>query len=165
MAPWVTMLPELAATASAYAMGAKSLDGLLKDFTAEDWQVQDSCGHNPRWVVGHLATYRNRVVALIGLQVPPAPWEAAFARGTSPADVPADLDMAEVVAAFHAAHTLIMAHLDDLTPEFLSQPAGRRLPDGSEDLGGAIRFLAWHEAYHLGQLGLLRRMAGKPGRA
>jgi hypothetical protein len=84
---------------------------------------------------------------------------------TSPADVPADLDMGVVVAAFRGVHKLIMAHLDDLTPELLSKPTERKLPDGSEDVGWAIRFLAWHEAYHLGQLGLLRRMAGKTGLA
>ena len=38
-------------------------------------------------------------------------------------------------------------------------------PDGSATVAGALGFLAWHESYHLGQLGLLRRLAGKPGRA
>lgn len=159
------MLPELTATASAFAIGSWILEDLVKDFTAEDWALRDACGHSPQWIVGHITTCRNRVVALMGLQSVPASWEALFAKGSSPADVPPDLDMAEVLAAFRAAHARIMDRWDELTPEALARPAGRRLPDGTEDVGGAIRFLAWHEAYHLGQLGLLRRLAGKPGLA
>jgi hypothetical protein len=159
------MLPELSATASAYALGLRFLDNLVKDFTAEDWAVQDACGHNPRWIVGHLATYRHRVLGLMGLQDVPAPWEAVFAKGTSSTNVPAELDMGDVVATFHAAHATIMDRWDDLTPEALAKPIGRTLPDGTDDVGNAIRFLAWHEAYHLGQLALLRRLTGKPGLA
>jgi hypothetical protein len=159
------MLPELTATASAYTTGLRFLDNLVKDFSAADWAVRDACGHDPRWLVGHVATYRNRVVAHMGLPSAAAPWEAAFARGTTPADVPADLDLGAVIASFHAAHAQILAHWDELTPEVLAKPLGRKLPDGSEDTGGLLRFLAWHEAYHLGQLALLRRLAGKPGLA
>jgi uncharacterized damage-inducible protein DinB len=54
---------------------------------------------------------------------------------------------------------------ESLTPEQLVKPLGRTLPDGSDTTEGALRFLAWHEAYHFGQLGMLRRLAGKPGLA
>lgn len=157
------MLPELSATANAYVTGLRFLDNLVRDFTAADWAVRDACGHDPRWLVGHLATYRQRLLAAIGLPCTAAPWEAAFLKGSSPADVPADLDMQVVLASFRAAHELIMAHWDELTPEDLAEPIGRKLPNGGEDVGGLIRFLAWHEAYHLGQLALLRRLAGRPG--
>ena len=159
------MLPELVATASTFSFNGKSLNGLLKDFTQEDWAVQDAGGHSPRWVVGHLATYRHRVLALMGLQSAPEPWEECFTRGKSSADVPADLDMKLVISAFHAVQVAMADRWEALTPEGMSKPTGRKLPDGSEDVGGAIRFLAWHETYHLGQLGLLRRLAGKPGLA
>jgi hypothetical protein len=159
------MLDDLKAAANAYALGDRYLDRLVGDFTDLDWAVRDAAGHDPRWLVGHLATYRNRVLAAMGILAAPAPWEAHFARGTSPADLPADLDVAELVAAFHAATAAMAAGWDGLTAEAMAKPAGRTLPDGSEDIGGLIRFLAWHEAYHLGQLGLLRRLAGKTGAA
>lgn len=157
------MLPELTATAATFAFNDRSLDGLVKEFSPADWAVQDAAGHSPRWIMGHLATYRHRVLAQMGAPVPAAPWEDCFTRGRSSADVPADLDMAPVVAAFHAALAAMAERWEALTPEDLAQPVGRRLPDGSEDTGGLIRFLAWHETYHLGQLGLLRRLVGRTG--
>jgi len=157
------MLAELQATAAAYALNDGLLARLVADFTAEDWSIQDACGHDARWLAGHLATYRRRALALLGATVEPLPWEAAFVRGKGAADLPADLDPGAVVAAFHAAQADMVGRWDGLDEAALARPTGRRLPDGSEDVRGAIRFLAWHETYHLGQLGLLRRLAGKPG--
>ena len=92
-----------------------------------------------------------------------APWEAAFVRGTSPADVPADLDPMVLVRAFHAAQEAMAARWEAVTPEDLARPFARTLPDGSNTVGGAVNFMVWHETYHLGQLGFMRRLAGKAG--
>jgi len=159
------MIPELASSAQAFALGDRFLDGLVGDFSPADWQVSDAVGHNARWIVGHLALQRTRIRALVGLAPVVPPWEAAFGRGSSCTEVPADLDPRTLVEAFHAAHQAVAEHWDAVTGADLAKPFGRTLPDGSDTVGGAIRFLAWHEAYHLGQLGLLRRLAGKPGRA
>ena len=159
------MLAQFESAATTFAHGDRAFDRLVGDFTAQDWAVRDAAGHDPRWIAGHLAATRNRAAALMGWPVAGAPWEAAFGRGTSPADLPADLDMASVLAAFHAAGAAMASGWEALTVEAMAVPLGRTLPDGSDTVGGAIRFLAWHEAYHLGQLGLLRRLAGKPGRA
>jgi hypothetical protein len=159
------MIPELAATAHAYAVGDQFLAGLVGDFTEADWRVTDAAGHDPRWIAGHLAMCRLRVQAMLGLPEPEAPWAVWFGRGTRAADLPADLDPQVAVRAFHASQKVLAAHWERVTGDELAKPLGRTLPDGSDTFGGAIRFLAWHEAYHLGQLGLLRRLAGKPGRA
>lgn len=159
------MLPEHSATAHAYAWADQILDRLVGDLSHEEWRHRDAAGHTARWILGHVASYRLRVLEMMGLPAPEASWAMAFARGTSDADVPEDLDMATVVRAFHEAQGRMAAQWDTLTPEHLAKPLGRTLPDGSDTLGGGIRFLAWHEAYHFGQLGVLRRLAGKPGLA
>jgi uncharacterized damage-inducible protein DinB len=159
------MLAEHAAIAHAYAWADQILDRLVGDLSPVEWRYRDGAGHSARWVFGHVASYRLKVLEMMGLPAPPAPWAAAFARGTSDADVPEDLDMAMVIRAFHEAQGRMAARWDALTPEDLARPLGRTLPDGSDTLGGGIRFLAWHEAYHFGQLGVLRRLAGKPGLA
>lgn len=46
------MLPELLATAHGFATGDRFLNSLVGDFSAADWQVRDSAGHSPRWLVG-----------------------------------------------------------------------------------------------------------------
>ena len=159
------MLPELEATARFYATSERMLKRLTGDFAPADWSARDEAGHTPRWVVGHIATYRRKVAAMMGVPQPEAPWEAAFVKGSSPADVPADLDIQAVLDAFQAAHAAITGRWEALTAEAAAAPFGRALPDGSDTIGGAISFMAWHETYHMGQLGLLRRLAGKPGAA
>ena len=159
------MLPELQATAISFATSDRFLGNLVGDFTAADWQVKDATGHDSRWLVGHLASTRRGAMKLVGLPLEPAPWQAPFQRGTSPADLPADLDVAALLAAFHETQALLASSWDGLTPEALAAPYGRVLPNGADTVGGALQFLAWHEAYHLGQLGLMRRLAGKPGLA
>jgi len=159
------MIPELVSAAKSYGVGDSFVEALVGDFSAADWKVRDSAGHSPIWLLGHVATYRQRVLAMMGVEHPAEPWEAAFVRGTSPADVPADQDPRQLIQAFHAAHKAMAGRWDALTPEAMAKPFGRTLPDGSDTVGGALAFVAWHEAYHLGQLGFMRRLAGKPGRA
>ena len=159
------MLAELEVTAKSYTVGATFLNRLVGDFTEADWAYRDPAGHDPRWLVGHITTYRVRVAQLMGQPIPSAPWEASFGRGKSSADVPGDLDIQAVLAAFHASSAAIAEGWEALTPAMLAEPFGRTLPNGTDTLGGAIQFFNWHEAYHLGQLGLLRRLAGKPGAA
>jgi hypothetical protein len=159
------MLEELVATAQSFALGDLFLGSLVGDFTEADWQVRDPAGHGPRWIVGHLAATRLRAMVLAGLPEQAPEWAPWFKMGTSPAEVPADLDPRLLVASFHASQEALAAHWDAVGATDLARPLGRTLPGGADTVGGALRFLAWHEAYHLGQLGLLRRLAGKPGRA
>ena len=49
-----------------------------------------------------------------------------------------------------------------------SDALGRRAPfspggDPGETVGSLLMTIAWHQAYHVGQTGLLRRLAGKEG--
>lgn len=159
------MLAELIPLAQLYDHNARILGALVGDFVDADWRVQDPLGHDSRWIVGHLAATRLRLVGMVGLTPMTAAWQADFARGTSPKTLPQELDMAELLRSFHHAHRQLRSAWEGLTADILAQPLGYTLPDGSDTIGGALRVLAWHEAYHLGQLGLMRRLVGKPGLA
>lgn len=159
------MLPSLVPVAYLYAHNDRVLDRLVGDFAPADWRVRDPAGHDALWIVGHLAITRRRLVAMAGLPPLGAEWDAAFQRGTRPEAVPEGIDPTLLVAAIHEAQRQLAGRWDAIADTDLAKPLGRTLPDGSDTIGGAIRFLSWHEAYHLGQLGLLRRLAGKPGLA
>lgn len=159
------MLPELSAIASSYAFSQRTMEGLIQDFTPEDWAMCDACGHTPRWILGHLALCRSRVVSLMGLPELPCPWSEAFLKGSSPANVPEGIPVQELLTTYRQAHEAMESQWESLCTEHMAQSCGRTLPDGTDRIADAIRFLAWHETYHLGQLGLLRRLAGKPGLA
>lgn len=157
------MLSTLIPIAHLFAVGDSMLDRLVGDWSATDWLFRDSAGHDARWIVGHVAIQRRRVATWVRIPCTPVDWEGAFQRGSSSSAVPDHVAPRMLVTACHEAHAHMMLGWHTLTEAALEQPLGRNLPDGSSTIGGAIRFLAWHEAYHLGQLGLLRRMIGKPG--
>ena len=69
-----------------------------------------------------------------------------------------------MLAAIAAAQDSILAGLDAITPEALAAPAPLS-PGGNPDetVGSLLAGLVFNEAYHSGQLGVLRRAAGKDG--
>ena len=157
------MHSELQSPANTFAFNSRFLEMLVGDFTPANWLVRDAVGHDPRWLLGHITSIRHRLVGMVGLPPITAGWEGAFARGTLPKDLPEDIDPAAIYRSFQEAGQVLAGRWPTLTSADLEKPLGRTMPDGSTTIGPAIRFLAWHETYHLGQLGIFRRLAGKAG--
>jgi uncharacterized damage-inducible protein DinB len=65
---------------------------------------------------------------------------------------------------FRKAQKPLEEGLDSITDDTMSQPAPFS-PTGNPDetIGSLLAAIAFHEAYHAGQLGLLRRLAGREG--
>ena len=64
---------------------------------------------------------------------------------------------------FHSAGDRMTEHFGAMTEEATAAPSPRDFPDGSKTLGDALHFMYFHETYHLGQIGYIRRMEGLPG--
>jgi uncharacterized damage-inducible protein DinB len=74
-------------------------------------------------------------------------------------------DCPTVEEARHAWRALaqpLEAHLHMLDASVLDQPSPTRFPISDKSLVGTIAFLIHHEAYHIGQLAMLRRYTGSP---
>jgi uncharacterized damage-inducible protein DinB len=138
-----------------------TLDMNLEGVTQQDSMVQPPGGANPiNWVVGHVLVYRNLLHALLGAA--PA-WEgdatAAYARGSAPlTDEAQAVPLDQLRAGLQASRKALEAALDTLDPARLAEPS-----KGDQTVADRLSFLLFHEAYHLGQLGILRRIVGKPG--
>ena len=123
-------------------------------------------GNCLNWVMGHIVATRNGVFKALG---EPAAWneETArwYVRGSAPiTDGAQAVPFQQLVEMLHSSQTRIMAALDALDPEMISKPAGGGGADKqNETLGSQLTGLAFHEAYHAGQIGLLRRLLGKDG--
>jgi hypothetical protein len=68
-----------------------------------------------------------------------------------------------VSATWDAASEAIADRLAAASAAELDRPAPHRFPVGGATLLGALGFLAQHDSYHVGQLALLRKLAGLPG--
>ena len=112
------------------------------------------------WVIGHILEGRNRVVSLLD-QDPFWGEEvlSRYARGSN--SIVSDeqaLPLERLLEDLDRSQDLIEAGLDRITPGQLAQPvAGDRR---GRTLGELLEDLHWHETYHLGQLEILRQLAG-----
>ena len=147
-----------------FAFDERMLAVAVEGFTDAMWRARPApgVGNSAHWVVAHLAATRRQLARRLGAALPTAAWEASVARG-APAGEVHGATPAALVDDLRATGVEVRARLDALTPEAAAAPFGRTLPDGSTTVIDAARFVQLHEAYHLGQLGLLRRLQGLPG--
>jgi uncharacterized damage-inducible protein DinB len=137
-----------------YVIGVNARDLSHQESLAEP-QPGGNCAN---WVLGHIVATRGAVLSLVGEQ---PVWDAAttdrYKRGSKPITPQTAKPMPEILEALDRSQERLVAGLSRLKSEDLAKPAG------DETVGKQLATLQFHEAYHAGQLGLLRRIAGKPG--
>lgn len=132
-------------------------------FTDEIWSepVAEDVNH-PAWVLCHLIEVRRSIARNLGADVPESDSIAGFGSERLAADqYPAP---AELVAEFASLGRRITAGLGRATEVDLAATYEPNFPDGNErTLAEALPFLAAHEAMHIGQISLMRRLHALPG--
>lgn len=123
-------------------------------------------GNCLNWVVGHMACIQNKVLPLVGQEpvVDPASLER-YDRGSAPMTDPAEArDVHELMSLWDQAAARWDAGLAALPADALEQPAPFS-PSGDPDetVGSLLATLLFHQGYHAGQTGVLRRVAGHEG--
>lgn len=133
-------------------------------FSPADWSARpgDRGGNSAHWILGHVTQSRRALLRALGADLGTAPWEAPVGRGgngdTSSLPAPAAL-----AAEFEQLGRDLASRLRALTPAQASAPFGFPLPDGRSSTLAGASFLQFHEVYHLGQIGLIRRLRGHAG--
>lgn len=140
-----------------------NLDGI----THEESLLQPSPGGNClNWVVGHLTCVYNNVLPLLGQE--PVMDKGAlkrYDRGAPPlTDAAEAMELGTLLDGFQEACDRIDAGLATLSADALDRPApfspGN---DPDETVRSLVSTVLFHQTYHAGQLGILRRLAGKEG--
>ncbi|PWT91606.1 MAG: DinB family protein [Blastocatellia bacterium] len=139
----------------------------LADITHDESLVRPSpAGNCLNWVLGHLSCIYNNVLPLLGES--PVPEQEAlrrYDRGSAPITSPADaMKISDLIRVWDESVKRLDAGLAKLTSEKLDQ----RVPNSptnnpNETVRSLLSTIAFHQAYHAGQLGVLRRIAGRPG--
>lgn len=112
------------------------------------------------WIVGHLVSARRRIVKLMGGSVPEDPiWEQHYARGGPGAS--AHLDWQGLVEAFRGTDQALKSAFQQVSD--WDQPTLNPALGVEQPLEQVLAFLFMHECYHLGQIGIVRKLLGLPG--
>ncbi len=112
------------------------------------------------WLLGHVVAARRSVVKLLGGSPPEDPaWAEHYSRGGSGAT--AHLAWPELVLALQAVD-------QQLKEAFMSEtdwdrPARNPGLGIEQPLEQVVAFMFMHECYHMGQIGIIRKLLGLPG--
>ncbi|MFZ0744802.1 MAG: DinB family protein, partial [Terracidiphilus sp.] len=91
------------------------------------------------------------------------PWLPLFARGAKlpePAQFPSPQ---EIVQGWQEVSSKLTTALESASDEVLSAPTPEKSPSFDGKVSGMVSFLAFHEAYHVGQAAYLRCWLGRAG--
>lgn len=109
------------------------------------------------WVLGHIVTSRNRVLALLGEEAALNADEVALYRtGSERVTLDTAVPLERLLAALHISQERILAGLAAITPGELSAVIDA---ERGTTIAASIAGLHWHETYHTGQLEILRQVA------
>ena len=143
---------------------AINLKGLADDAA---FSQPDKGGNCLNWVAGHIVGSRGGTLAVLGQKLPfPANKYDRYKRGSSAMtdEQEGTVPLSEIVVDFASTQDALQVGLAALTTEKLAAKApfspGN---DENETVGSLMAGLVFHEGYHIGQLGVLRRMAGEEG--
>ncbi len=121
----------------------------LQGITHEESVLEMYNCNSINWIVGHLVYTRNSILSALGL--PPIASEdlkPIYARGVVGADMTKALNLDILKKMYVDSQPLVMEGLLKITDEAILDQ---------------VTFLGFHEAYHIGQIGILRKMLGKEG--
>lgn len=142
---------------------------LVEDITGDEWFFQPQPGlHHALWLCGHLASAQDTLVFTRCLDKPRLDpgFKAHFGIGgpiksATEYDWPGPKRVREVMVDMQTATLAAVRAMDD---SLLDEPAcgkdGARHPH-YDNKRQAVSHLIRHEAFHAGQLALLRRLMGK----
>jgi uncharacterized damage-inducible protein DinB len=107
------------------------------------------------WTLGHITVGRLRLLTMLGESVD-IPWTKVVGRG---ADEVTDAlpDVTDVFARWDDAARRLADRLERLSEDELLAPARYRLPGSDGTMLGTINYFAFHEAYHTGQVAVIRK--------
>ena len=134
---------------------ALNLDGI----THEDSLVQPPSGNCINWMAGHLLVHRHKMLDALGEPTPIPEELKRYDRGGPPVtgDGPDVLPFERLRDDLNVFKDRIVAALQKAGDGAFDQPDA----SGKSTVGKRLLMLAMHEAYHVGQIGVLRRIAGK----
>ena len=159
------MIPTLESAAASLRTANMLVPLVLGDLTDElaRRRTRDGEGPSIAWQVGHILDFRCQLITMLGTPQK-SPFRVPFATSgaTDGADYP-------TVAEFLQHWKRIEADLDAALEDAGEATIRRAVETGGFHVGrpvlDAVAFCVFHEAYHVGALGAIRKTLGLPGPA
>ena len=117
--------------------------------------------NNMKWIAGHLLNTRlGGMSRIAGLQ-PDNSYDAQFGRGNSFDPNASYPPIEEIREKWQATAAAIGEGIANMPEEVAASKSPSQAPIADDTILGLAAFFVSHEGYHIGQLGMLRKMIGK----
>ena len=136
---------------------------VLADLDNEDAgrRMRQGEGSSITFLTGHLISTRHVMLQLVGA-ADDNPYLETFGTDAKPRDAEDYPDISELKSVWDGLTERFGSALTEAGDELLLSEPPSRYPVPDNTVRGALMFLAWHESYHVGQIGILRTELGYP---
>lgn len=157
------MDPRVIAPAETLRINTKLFRNCLHGMSQAQAESRPADGTNSAlWVAAHMVKARYGLLKRFGDERPnPLPADLMSAKRID--DVAAWPPLSDVLAAWTDVSHGLRDRVASLTAAELDAPVEVRYPVFEQTQLGVLIFLVQHDTYHLGQLSMLRKVAGLPG--
>lgn len=140
------------------------LEKALGDIGGDAWETRlgEEPTNHAAFIALHMLDARCFLIRALGADVRHG-FEALTDDARGLEDIAEYPSPAEILEAWQRVSEKLALALDAMTAEELAGASPHRFPIDDETMLGLLAFLAQHEAYHMGQLGLIRRAHGRTG--
>ena len=144
-----------------YGLSGSILATSVTDLSDTDAKTRSRAGVGPSiaWTIGHLCHYKVAMLRLLG-RATANPFAASFEHtaATDGSNYPA---LAELLASFSTLNSELSAAVSETSVAQLDALMPGSGPHDEKRVFDTLLFFAWHEAYHLGGIGAIRKDLGR----
>jgi uncharacterized damage-inducible protein DinB len=150
---------------SQFNFNQQTLKRLLADVTHEESLIlPDKGGNSLNWVLGHLIATRSRMLVMLGAEPLVGKDDAVrYTRGAQGYSKDTATRIEDLKKLLDESFARLKTALTQAEATFGNPADSPAFIRDGETIGDRVGYFACHEAYHTGQIGLLRRLLGKSG--
>lgn len=156
------MNPQIRSVADIYRFDTQMVGLVLKNLSDEHagrrWKNGE--GSSITFLTGHMLSSRVGLLKRFG-ETEDNPFAESFGGQVDSKDASEYPPIADLSKSWDEVGARLDATLEGLSDDDLEAPA-EGLPIEDQTARGALMFLAWHESYHVGQVGLMLTEMGLP---
>jgi uncharacterized damage-inducible protein DinB len=142
---------------SQFDMHTRLYNNVLKNIEEEESYTSFNNSNNVKWLAGHLVSTRLLFANISGISEDSN--FIIFGKGFDSSLNYPTLDI--IKSKWNEIAEPVSNGLKNLSPEELKGKGLFQTPIGEDNLKNFIEFVLHHEAYHIGQIGILRKQLGK----
>ena len=154
--------PQISALIDQFNLQTRLFKNVLKDVDSKSFsEIPNPSANNIEWLAGHVLNARYNLANILGLNLK-SPCASQFDNFKAYDAGIAYLPVEDIRKDWPQISEKMVARLGELNDDFINAHAPFRVPVDDTSMKGIVAFFAHHEAYHIGQLGYLRKYLGLP---